>query len=72
MANLFHRARMLWILEHRFDSWLWDEPTIQTRNASALNASKDIGMGLTDIAPTRESEPVMDAVHTAVVGSACS
>ena len=39
---------------------------------SSLNASKDIGLGVTDLALTCESEPVMDAVYTAVVGSACS
>ena len=29
-------------------------------------------MGVTDLALTCESEPVMDAVYTAVVGSACT
>ena len=30
IANLLHRARMLWILEHPFDSWFWGVPRIQT------------------------------------------
>ena len=34
MANLFHRARMPWILEHPFDSWLWDVPKIQISRQS--------------------------------------
>ena len=37
---------------------------------SALNASKDIGVGVTDLVLNCESEPVMDAVCAAVVGSA--
>ena len=36
----------------------------------SLNASKDIGMGVTDLALACGSEPVVDAVCTAVVGSA--
>ena len=36
---------------------------------SSLNASKDIGIGVTDFALTCESEPEMDAVCAAVVGS---
>ena len=28
IANLFHRARMPWILEHPCDSWWWDVPKI--------------------------------------------
>ena len=39
---------------------------------SSVNASKDIGMGGTDLAPTFGSEPVVDAVHAAVVGSSCA
>ena len=35
----------------------------------SLNASKDAGMGVADLAPTCESEPVVDAVCTAEVGS---
>ena len=38
---------------------------------SSLNASKDVGMGVTDLALVCGSEPVMDAGNTAVVGSAC-
>ena len=37
---------------------------------ASLNASKYSGMGITDRALTCESEPVMDAARTAVVGSA--
>ena len=40
--------------------------------ASALNASKDIAMSVTDLALVCESEPVLGAVCTAVVGSACT
>ena len=29
IANLLHRARMPWILEHPSGSWLWDVPTIE-------------------------------------------
>ena len=36
---------------------------------SSLNASKDIGMGVVDFAPTCGSEPMVDGVRTAVVGS---
>ena len=36
---------------------------------SSLNASKDIDMGVPDLALKCESEPVMDAVCTAVAGS---
>ena len=36
---------------------------------SSLNASNDIGMGVTDFAPICNSELVMDTVCTAVVGS---
>ena len=37
---------------------------------SSLNASKDIGVGVTDLALACGSEPVAGAVCTAVVGSA--
>ena len=37
---------------------------------SSLNASKDIGMGVIDLAPICESEPVMDTVCAAVAGLA--
>ena len=33
IANLLHRARMPWILEHLCDSWLWDTPKIQSLSA---------------------------------------
>ena len=36
----------------------------------SFNASKDIGMGVTDLALACGSEPVFDAVFAAVVGSA--
>ena len=36
---------------------------------SSLSAPKDIGIGVTDLAPICGSEPVMDAVCTAVFGS---
>ena len=39
---------------------------------SSLFASKDIGMGGTDLALTCGSEPEVDAVCTAVVGSSCT
>ena len=37
---------------------------------SSLNASKDLGMGVNDLALACGSEPVADAVCTAVVGPA--
>ena len=30
IAYLLHRDRMLWIVEHPCDSWLWDVPKLQT------------------------------------------
>ena len=36
----------------------------------SLNASKDFGLGVTDLAVAYGSEPMVDAVCTAVVGSA--
>ena len=36
----------------------------------SFNASKDIGVGVTDLALTSGSEPEVDAVYSAVVGSA--
>ena len=33
IANLLHRARMPWILEHLCDSWLWYTPKIQSLSA---------------------------------------
>ena len=168
IANLLHRARMHWILEHPCDSWLWDVPQIEAHTAwtladyfhfwlkqstenghcfwlemwtaeiftvllagaglagvavfqvnsmviqkfsalrselcssrdhtrapklslalamvlimnaentsfcgmggYSLNGLKDIGVGVIDFAPICESDPVIDAGYTAVVGSAC-
>ena len=30
ISNLLHRARMLRILDHPCESWLWDVPKLQT------------------------------------------
>ena len=38
IANLLHRARMPWILEHPCDSWLWNVPKIQTLAAQPRTA----------------------------------
>ena len=43
IANLLHRARMHWILEHLCDRSLWDVPKIQT-----LAAQPRTGWALTD------------------------
>ena len=38
IANMLHRARMLWILEHPCDSWLWDVPKIDALAAQLRTA----------------------------------
>ena len=61
----FALAMILTVNARRFQR---TDPLSET--GSALNTSKDIGMGVTDFALTCGSEPVVDAVCTAVVGSA--
>ena len=38
IANLLHRARTLWILEHPCDSWLWDVQRIEALAAQPRTA----------------------------------
>ena len=38
IANLLHRARMLWLLEHWCESWLWEVPKIQILAAQPRTA----------------------------------
>ena len=43
IAYLLHCSRMLWILEHPCDSWLWDVPTNRSSSGAASH-----GLGLAD------------------------
>ena len=42
-ANLPHRARMPWILEHPCYSWFWDVPKIQTDSCGTASHGPGLG-----------------------------